>query len=125
MAWINNDELGAETITAIVNSLIDDKTLWKADSQSSSRYFLIPLPSFSISVSSIPVLLLSPFSGSPVKRICRRSQEYNETWLVEKKHPSDHDVVVKVHVPFVDEQDGRTRGVTLAFSRTTEVRGCV
>ncbi|EYB96172.1 hypothetical protein Y032_0152g2851 [Ancylostoma ceylanicum] len=98
MAWVNGDEMGAKTITAIVNNLIDGNNWWKTVATPSSSY--------------------SP----PAKRNCLRTPEYVETWLIEENPTSDDNIFVNVHVPFVDEQNGRHREVALVFSRSAEIR---
>ncbi|KAL6740805.1 hypothetical protein Aduo_014124 [Ancylostoma duodenale] len=98
MSWVTSDEIGAKTITAIVNHLIDKNNSW------------------------IPGAAPSPSYSPPAKRTCVRSTEYVDAWLTEEKPSSDDNVCVEVHVPFIDEQNGLHREVALAFPRTAEIR---
>ncbi|RCN44873.1 hypothetical protein ANCCAN_09069 [Ancylostoma caninum] len=95
MAWVTSDEIGAKTITAIVNHLIDKNNWWIPGASSYSP---------------------------PTKRLCLRSTEYVEAWLTEEKPSFDDNVCVEVHVPFVDEQSGLHHEVALEFPRTAEIR---
>ncbi|ETN81774.1 hypothetical protein NECAME_02064 [Necator americanus] len=76
MSWVNSDEMGVETITAIVQTLLDDSILWEAVAE--------PIPGCSL----------------PAKRICHCIQTYDEIWLVEPSRSSHDDVIIEVHVPY-------------------------
>ncbi|CAJ0601166.1 unnamed protein product [Cylicocyclus nassatus] len=97
LSWINNDEIGPETVTAIVKSMIDDSVVWKT------------------------IVATKASCSPPAKRFRSTVDEYDETWLVQANPPSANDIRITLHVPYVDEECP-AHEVSLAFSQKSEIR---
>ncbi|KAK5965503.1 hypothetical protein GCK32_014843 [Trichostrongylus colubriformis] len=95
MDWIDGDELGLETVSAIVKSLSKDRGMWKKAAD----------PSCSVS--------------PPLKRqrltLCEEAA-YRTTYLWEKPAPAEDDIIVKVRVPHM-EGTGTYHEESFTFSR--------
>ncbi|XGW31651.1 hypothetical protein V3C99_010087 [Haemonchus contortus] len=94
--WIDGDELGFETVLAIVESLIKDREIWETAADPDNS---VPLPAKRQRL-SIP----------------NEEPTYRKMYIEEKPGPSSDDVVVTVRVPYLEGADTHNEQ-TFRFSR--------
>ncbi|KAK6042041.1 hypothetical protein COOONC_20454 [Cooperia oncophora] len=98
--WIDGDELGYETVSAIVTSLTEDRDIWEKAAD------------------------LDGSVSSPAAKRRRlsldSSAEYRTVYLQEKQIPSEDDVIVKVRVPHVEGTGNHQRGDVYVFKEAID-----
>lgn len=105
--WIDGDELGLDTVTALAECLAEDRARWESAAAPDARY-----KAFSKHLRAARCLTRFFFFSLPpsAKRpriSCSEAgdDEYSTTWLVEKRPCSDDDVVVTLRVPYLDGKE--------------------
>ncbi|KAJ1349750.1 hypothetical protein KIN20_005393 [Parelaphostrongylus tenuis] len=111
LAWIDNDEIGFETILMIVQTLIEDRIIWETRAVPKSAYSPSPKRS----------RLLSHNDDNNYDE--GGEDDYHMTYLFEKPPTSDDDIVISVRIPYLEDCGG-CREETFMFSRQPEIQNC-